>query len=59
MKISSSWTCPACGARVPVELEARSPSTARPALALTLIVPDTALADVFAHAWTHHEETPT
>jgi hypothetical protein len=56
VNISSSWTCPVCSEKVPIQVEARSAATTRPALALSITVPDTVLADVFAHAWTHHEE---
>lgn len=42
------WTCPLCGVHVPVAHASRIEG-ARLVVTLT----DTALTDVFAHAWTH------
>jgi hypothetical protein len=46
------WTCSECGEKVPIDVAfAAAGST------VTVSLPETALADAFAHAWTHRERS--
>jgi hypothetical protein len=57
--ISTTWTCPECGERIPVHLDALvgTDGTARSSrIKIRVKLPDAALADAFTHAWSHREE---
>lgn len=51
----SWWTCPACDTRIPIEVrtEARPGRLLRDPVTVSVHLGETALADVFAHVWTH------
>lgn len=53
MNLKTSWACPECGERVPVNLEALTGTDGGARVKIRVIVPGAALADAFAHAWTH------
>ena len=54
MKVAPAWTCPECGEKVPVAVTVKGVVDDGHA-AIQVSVPETALADAFAHAWTHME----
>lgn len=55
MKLTTSWTCPDCGERVPIRLDALT-GVDGSRIKIRVLTSDTSLADVFAHAWTHEDE---
>lgn len=57
MKLEPTWTCPECGAKVPIAVVVKSGVVEEGLAAVRVTVPRTALADAFAHAWTHMESS--
>lgn len=56
---SSTWTCPVCGEQIEVEFDVDTDRARKLCDPITVNVTtaDTALADVFAHGWTHGQDT--
>lgn len=54
MKLTTVWTCPRCDERVPIHLDALT-GIDRSRIKVRVRVPDTALVDAIAHAWTHED----
>lgn len=55
MRLTTTWTCPACGEQVPIHLDALTGIDGS-RIKTRVRVPQTALADAFAHAWIHRED---
>lgn len=56
MRMTSNWICPECGEAIPIHLDALSGIDGS-RIKVRVRVPETALADAFAHAWAHREGT--
>lgn len=57
-RVTVAWTCPACDEHVAVQALVIATSTPwDPAPTVRVNLTDTALADVYAHAWAHEQET--
>ena len=57
MRLTANWTCPECGTQVPIHLAALAGADGN-RIRLRVRFPDAALADAFAHAWSHQEVAP-
>lgn len=56
MNLATGWNCPECGERVPIVLDALT-GVDGSRIKVRVRVPDAALAEAFAHAWSHLDTT--
>ena len=55
-ELMTSWECPECGERISIALDAKTDgANGRTSVRFRIRVPEAALADAFAHAWTHRD----